>query len=396
VAKHLLRNPLRTASTVAAMALCVLLFCTLESALLRFNRVVDTRSPRRLVTRHGVSFMFLLPRSYADEIRAVPGVTGVASANMFGGLLPARREGKADAEGASDWADAFQNMAVEAEPYFAINPELHVDPGEFHDFLRDLRGCVLGREMAGKFGWKVGDHFFLESFVSGYRKKSGPFEFVVRGLVDPDPRFPDAETSVMLFHFKYLDEGLGGGLGAGIYIVEIGDPARAAEIGTAIDALFENTPHPTVTESEKAWSTQLMSMAGDMGALVHGVGLGVCFTVLLVTANTMSMAVRERRTEVAVLKTLGFRSAQVLRLIVAEGVLLGALGGLLGLLGAIALFFFMNHATSQTFLGFSGIGLTPRVAMVGLGASVLIGFVAGFLPAWGAYRARVTDMLRPV
>jgi putative ABC transport system permease protein len=200
----------------------------------------------------------------------------------------------------------------------------------------------------------------------------------------------------MVFHFNYLDEGLGGGLGAGVYIVEIEDPARAAEIGTAIDALFENTPHPTVTESEKAWSTSIMSMAGDMSALIHGVGLGVCFTVLLVTANTMSMAVRERRTEVAVLKTLGFRSAQVLRLILAESLLLGALGGLLGVAGAVLLFFVVNHATSQTFLGFSGIALTPRVAAVGFGTAVLIGLIAGFVPAWGAYRARVTDMLRAV
>jgi len=378
------------------MALCVLLFCTLESALLRFNRVVDTRSPKRLVTRHGVSFMFLLPLAHAEQIRNVPGVTGVAKVNQFGGLLPARREEKADQEGSSNWADAFQNMAVDAEAYFAVNPELHVAPGEFRDFLGDLRGCVIGREMAAKFGCKVGDRFFLESFVAPYRKQSGPFEFVVRGLIDPDPGHPGAETSVMLFHFRYLNEGLGGRLGAGVYLVEIDDPARAGEIGASIDALFENTSHPTLTETEKSWATELMSMAGDMSALVHGVGLAVCFTILLVTANTMSMAVRERRTEVAVLKTVGFRSAQVMGLVVAEAVLLGALGGAVGLTATGVLFWTVNHGTSQTFLGFSGIELPFQVALLGFTIALLIGFGAGFLPAWGAYRAKVTDMLRAV
>src|SRR5207247_2493711 len=92
--------------------------------------------------------------------------------------------------GASDWTNAFQNIAVDAEPYFAMNPELRVAPEEFRDFMGDLRGCIIGRELAGKFGWKIGDHFFLQSFASGYQKRSGPFEFVVRGLVDADPSDP--------------------------------------------------------------------------------------------------------------------------------------------------------------------------------------------------------------
>jgi putative ABC transport system permease protein len=395
IVKHLRRTWIRTGSTVTAMGLCVLLFCTLQSALERFNRVVDTRSPRRLVTRNAVSLVFLIPITYGSQIARVPGVRRVAVMNIFGGLLPGRKEAKADA-GASDWTNAFQNIAIDAEPYFAMSPELSVPPDQFRDFLADLRGCVIGRELAGKFGWKIGDHFFLQSFAAGYQKRSGPFEFVVRGFIDADPRYPGTETNFMFFHFRYLSESLGGRMWAGTYMVEIDDPARAAEIGGAIDALFENSSEQTFTESEKEFASEFMSMAGDLSVIVNGIGLAVCFTILLVTANTMSMAVRERRTEIAVLKTIGFTSGQVMRLIVAEAVLLGALGGALGVGGAEGLLWFLDHGTSRTWLGFSGIALSPLVALFGFGVALLLGFAAGFMPAWGAYRARVTEMLRTV
>lgn len=397
VLKHMRRHWIRTGSTVVAMALCILLFCTLQSALVRFNRVVDSRSPKRLVTRHAVSLVFLLPLSYTERIKGVPGVKRVAIVNLFGGLLPAKKESKSDEDsGSSDWTNAFQNVAVDAEPYFAMSPELTVLPREFDEFMKDLRGCVIGRELAEKFGWRIGERFFLESFASGYQKPSGPFEFVVRGFIDAAPGYPDTETNLMCFHFKYLNESLGGDLPAGMYMVEIDDPNRAAEIGVAIDALFENSAYQTLTETEREFTAEFMSMVGDLGVLVNGIGLAVCFTILLVTANTMSMAVRERRTEIAVLKTVGFRSAQVMALIVAEALLLGALGGVLGVGGTVGLLWLLNHATSRTWFGFSGMELRPLVALIGLGVALLLGFAAGFMPAWGAYRAKVTEMLRTV
>ena len=297
VLKHLLRTWIRTGSTVVAMALSVALFCTLQSVLVRFNRVVESRSPNRLVVRHAVSIVFLLPRSYAEEIRRVPGVRRVAVMAMFGGLLPARKEAKADAGSgsATDWSNAFQNVAVDAEAYFAMSPELIVAPDQFRDFMSDLRGCVVGRELAEKFGWKIGDRFFLESFASGYRKASGPFEFVIHGFIDADlEKYPATETNLMFFHFKYLSEGLGqgDGLPAQMYTVEIDDPTRAAEIGAAIDALFENSSDQTHTGTEKAFLAEAMSLAGNLALLLNGIGLAVSFTILLVTANTMSMAVR--------------------------------------------------------------------------------------------------------
>ncbi len=397
VFKHLRATWVRTASTVVAMALCVFLFCILQSVLAHFDRFVEGRSPRRLVTRNAVSMLGVVPLTHSRRILAVPGVKRVAAMFMFSGVLPARKKGKAEpgAEWETDWTTVFQNAAVEAEPYFAMSPELVVAPDQFRDFLSDLRGCVVGRGLAEKFGWKIGDHFFLQSSVSGLRKKSGPFEFVVRGFADTDLRnYPGTENDAMFFHFRYLSEGLGGLTHTYIFTVEIDDPARAAEISAAIDAQFENSGDETYTETESAFTAGLLSMVGDLGVLVNGIGLAVCFTILLVTANTMSMAVRERRTEIAVLKTIGFRSAHVMALVVTESLLLGAAGGTLGILGTQWALFALNRAPERTLLSITHLELRPPVALLGLAVALALGFAAGFLPAWGAYRARVTEMLR--
>ena len=398
VVKHLRATWVRTASTVVAMALCVFLFCTLQSVLFHVNQFIEGRSPRRLITHSNVSIMGVVPLTHARRIQGLPGVKRVAATHIFGGVLPARKESKADpgAGAETDWTAVFHNVAVDAEPYFAMSPELMVPPAEFRDFMNDLRGCVMGRQLAAKFGWQLGDHFFLESFVAGMRKPSGPFEFVVRGLIDTDLRkYPGTETDMMFFHFKYLNESLGGGrTWTQLFTVEIDDPAHAADISAAIDAQFENSSDETYTETDSAFAASIFSMVGDLGVLVNGIGLVVCFTILLVTANTMSMAVRERRTEIAVLKTVGFGSGQVMGLVVTEALLIGAAGGALGIGGTQWALAALNGAPDQTLLGISHLELRPAVALLSMGVALGLGFAAGFLPAWGAYRARVTEMLR--
>jgi putative ABC transport system permease protein len=397
VFKHLRATWVRTASTVVAMALCVFLFCTLRSVLDHFDQFVQSRSPRRLIIRDAVSIIGSVPLTYASRIEAVPGVKRVAATVMFGGVLPARKEGKAEpgAGFETDWTAVFQNLAVDASPYFAMSPELVVPPEQFRDFMGDLRGCVIGRKLADKFGWKIGDRFFLQSSVSGMRKKSGPFEFVVRGFVDTDLRkYPGTDTNMMFFHFRYLSESMGGWTKTHLFKVEVDDPDRAGEIAASIDAQFENSSSETFTETESAFAASFMSLVGDLSVLVNGIGLAVCFTILLVTANTMSMAVRERRTEIAVLKTLGFRSGQVMGMVVMEALLLGTAGGTLGIAGALLGISLVNRAPEQMILGIADLELRPVVALSGLGVALALGLVAGFLPALGAYRARVTEMLR--
>ncbi len=402
VLKHLRRNRVRTLSTILAMAVCIFLFCTLQTVLVEINAMLRSSSANRLITRHAVSIVFPVPLSYAARIESIPGVKRVATTAWFGGSLPAKKEGKAEADASTtDWSNFFPNMAVDADPYFAMYPEFQVPPDQYRAFKEDLQGCVIGRKLADKYGWKVGDRFFLESFIPPYRRREGPFEFVVRGIFDTDEgKYPGTDTNLMVFHFKYLYEGTGRRIGAGIYSVEINDPGQAGSVSKAVDTLFANSEAETHTETEQAFRAGFLAMAGNLALLLNTIGLAVTFTILLVTANTMSMAVRERRTEIAVLKTLGYPSALVMALIVSEAVLLGVLGGGLGIASSQALMWFLGRAPGikdmLAGIGLSGLALKPLIASLGFGVAVLLGFAAGFVPALGAYRSKVTEMLRTV
>lgn len=407
--KHLKRNWIRTGSTVLAMALCIFLFCTLQTVLHEINGLLDGTSANRLITRHGVSLVFNLPLSYAGRIASVPGVKGVATTSWFGGSLPTKKEGAADkdakkddgAEATTDWSKFIPSMAVDSEKFFPLYPEYQINPEEFRAYMADLQGTMIGRKLADKYNWKVGDRFFLESFIPPYRKSSGPFEFVVRGIFDTDPvKHPKTDTNLMYFHFKYLYEGTGQHVGAGTYTIAIDNPDQAGVISKAIDTLFENSDAQTHTETEAAFAAGFIAMAGNLALLLNTIGLAVSFTILLVTANTMSMAVRERRTEIAVLKTVGFGSARVMTLIVSEALLLGALGGALGIAGSRGIIFLLTKTPGikdiLAGMGLSSLTLPASVAALGFVVALFLGLAAGFVPAYNAYRSKITDMLRTV
>jgi putative ABC transport system permease protein len=350
-----------------------------------------------------VSLTFNLPIAYEGRIQSVPGVKRVAKTMWFGGSLPAKKEGQAEgADSTTDWSNFFNNMGVDAENYFAIYPELVIPPDQWQSFKETRQGCVIGSKLAKKFNWKVGDKFFLESFIPPYRRRSGPFEFVVSGVYDADlAKYPGTDVSTMYFHYDYIKEGVAPrDIGVGTFMVEINDGSQAASMGKAIDGLFENSSATSITETEQAFKASFISMAGNLALLLNGIGLAVAFTILLVTANTMSMAVRERRTEIGVLKTLGFSSAHVMGFVVGEALLLGVLGGALGVFGSQALLYVVSHAPGVTEIlagiGLSGLELKPAVAVLGFFIAVVLGLFAGLVPAVSAYRARITDILRTV
>jgi putative ABC transport system permease protein len=404
VFKHLRRNWVRTASTVVAMAVCIFLLCTLRSVLSEVDSMLQASSATRLVTRHSVSLTFNLPVAYESRIESVPGVKQVAKTIWFGGALPAKKEGQADegeADSTTDWSKFFNNMAVDADKFFPMYPELTIPPDQWQSFRETRQGCVIGSKLAKKFNWKIGDRFFLESFIPPYRRSSGPFEFVVSGIYDADlAKYPGTDVSTMYFHYEYVKEGVGREIGVGTYMVEIADGNQAASVGKAIDALFENSSATSITETEQAFKASFIAMAGNLAFLLNGIGLAVAFTILLVTANTMSMAVRERRTEIGVLKTLGFSSAHVMGFVVGEALLLGVLGGALGVFGSQTLLYGLSHAPGITEIlagmGLTGLELKPAVAALGFFIAVVLGLVAGLVPALSAYRAKITDILRTV
>jgi putative ABC transport system permease protein len=402
ILKHLRRNWIRTGSTILGMAVCIFLFCTLRTVLKALDDAREYGNVSRLVTRHAVSLVYNLPLSYEGQIAQVKGVKRVAISSWFGGSLPAKKESQdtqKGVEGQPDFSKFFTNLAVEDEPYFAMHPEFAVPPEEMKAFREDMRGCIIGRGLAKQFGWKVGDSFFLESFIPPYRRREGPFEFVVRGIYDADlVREPAADERVMYFHYKYLYESTGQRVGAGLYVVELDDPKQAATVARAIDGVFENSEAQTKSETEAAFRADFLSMIGNLALLLNSIGLAVIFTILLVTANTMSMAVRERRTEIAVLKTLGFTSRQVMGLILAEAVSIGALGGGIGLgISALVIRGLPRIPGLGGFLnGFPHFGLHWSTSSQGLTIALVLGLAAGLLPAVTAYRARITEMLRQV
>jgi len=386
VLKHLRKNWVRTTSTVLAMALCIFLFCTLETIVDAVSWGLKSASATRIVTRHQVSLVFEMPLSYEQKIADVPGVKNVARMSWFGGVYR------------NDFKLFFPNFAVESEHYFPMHPEFRVKPVEMQAYLDDMRGCLVGKKSADRFGWKIGDTVQLESYIPPYRIGK-PFAFVVRGIYDSDEvQHPGTDQTLFFFHHKYLYESTGRRVAAGMYIIEIDDPGQAGTISKKIDAAFDNSDVQTRTETEAAFRAGFIAMAGNLALLLRGIGLAVSFTILLVTANTMSMAVRERRNEIAVLKTLGFPSGLVMALILSEAIALAVLGGLVGLaLGGLMIqglpsFPFIGDAVRQ----FPNLGLNASIVTRGFATALTLGVLAGFIPALLAYRSRITDMLRQV
>jgi putative ABC transport system permease protein len=388
IVRHLRKTWIRTLSTIAAMALCIFLISVLQTALKAFYGGLENASTERLVTRHRVSLVNNLPVAYGPRLAALPGVKRVAKFNWFGGMRGSGSSGHAD------FQNFFPNFAVDAEPYLEMYPEYSVTPEEKRAFMQDMRGAIIGPALAEKFGWKIGSTFQLESIIPPYRI-GRPFEFVVRAIYTVDTRrYPNHQRDIMLFHWNYLYESTGQRSGVGTFNVQLANPNQAAAVAKAIDATFENSDVQTKTETEAQFIGSFLAMAGDIALILNSIGLAVAFTVLLVTANTMSMAIRERRTEIAVLKTLGYSSGLVLALILGEAIVIGAVGGGLGVLMARAAV--TNLGSVPMLSQLPPLTLSASLAATMLGFGAFIGLVSGLGPAVGAYRANITTMLRQV
>ena len=383
ILKHLRRNWIRTGSTAAAIAVCIFLFCTLQTFVASLHGSLS-QGAVRLVTRNNVSRFVSLPSTYDTRIAGVPGVERVAAANYFGGM---RDVNNPDSE--------FANFAIEAQNFLAMYPEYMLTDAEKKAFLGDQHGCIIGRALAEQFHWKVGDTLQLTSNI--YR--NGPFDFVISAIYRTDQvRYPGTDEEILFFHHKYLDEATGNKAGVRTYRVQIADPRQAGVISHAIDDLFDNSEAETHTETEAQYRASVGVLSGNLVLLLNGIGLAVMFSILLVTANTMSMAVRERHTEIGVLKTLGFSGRLVLWLVLAEGALLGVFGAAIGLLlGRFLIDTLPAFPVIRDLVQlFPKMNVPPAIAAAGMIIGMSLGLVAGLFPSVFAYRARITELLRRV
>jgi putative ABC transport system permease protein len=373
VLKNLTRKKLRTALTVGSFAVALFLFGLLVTIERALRGGVDVAGADRLVVRNRVSLIMPLPYAYGERIKQIDGVAETTHFVWFGGYYQDRK-------------NFFANYTVDPQTLRKVYPEYIIPPEQWKAFVGDRQGCMVGRDLAEKFGWKVGDRVPLEGTIW-----TGIWEFNIRGLYDVGE--PDLSTTEFWFHYDYLEEQrpfLKGTVGW--YAVSVDDPAEAAGVADAIDDRFANSPYETKTETEKAFLAGFANQIGNIRALILSVGAVVFFTLLLVTGNTIAIAVRERIGEVAVLKTLGFSDTAVLMLVMAESVVISAAGGVIGL-ALVKLFTIRGDPTGGMLQVFY---FAPAEMLVGLTLALAMGILAGLLPAMGAGRMRIVEALRSV
>jgi len=372
------RRKARTVFTLLSILVAFVLFSYLAAVRVAFSAGVDVAGADRLLTTHKTSIIQPLPASYLEQIARVPGVTSVTHASWFGGIYQDANKG---------FQGVFQGP-VDPTSYLAMYPEFTVPEDQKRAWIEDREGVLVGATTAKRYGWKVGDRIPIQGTF--WRKKDGSklWEFNVRGIYTGGK---GVDTTQFLFHYTYFDEArqIGKGL-VGWYILRIADPTQTAIVSKNIDALFENSPAETKTVTEKALAQGFADQIGNIGAIIQWILAAVFFTLLLVTGNTIAQSVRERTSELAVLKTVGFSNERTLALVLAESTLLAILGGGAGLaLGTIAI------SAGDPTGGFLPFFYFPTKDMImGVICVLLLGLVAGILPAFQAMRLSIVDALR--
>ncbi len=375
---NLWRHKTRTAFTLLSILIAFLLFGFLAAVKVAFRAGVDVAGADRLFTTHKTSIIQPLPFSYLAQIKNVPGVVAVTHMSWFGGIYQNPNQG-------------FQGVLqspVDPESMLVMYPEFKVPDDQRRAWIEDREGVLVGKTTAARFGWKIGDRIPIQGTI--WRKKNGSalWEFNLRGIYDGGK---GVDTTQFLFHYDYFDEARQFGQGiVGWYVVRIADPKLSGEVGKKIDAIFENSSAETKTVTEKALAQSFADQIGDIGMIIQLILAAVFFTLLLVAGNTMAQSVRERTAELAVLKTVGFSDGRVLALVLAESCLVAAVGGYTGLgLGALMV------SSGDPTGGFLPVFYFPeRDVVIGIVLVLVLGLVAGILPALQARRLRIVDALR--
>ena len=375
----LFRRKTRTILTLVSIIAAFLLFGMLDAVRTSFDQAGQSANgAERLQTGSKLSFIQTLPQSLEMQIAKVPGVKTVTYANWFGGAY-------------QDPHNQVFSFAV-APNYLDAYPEIEVPAAQLKAFADTRTGIVVGDKLAERFHWKVGDKIPLISTIFPDRNGNKTWTFDIVGIMhSKDPKATGWYDQLLLMHWKYFDETTPYNQGTvGWYVTRVADVNQADRVAKAIDALSVNSDHETRTESEAASAASWMKQLADIGLIVGSIMGAVFFTLLLLSGNTMMQAVRERTSELAVLKTIGFSSRSVLAMVLAESVLLLLIGGVLGL-GLAAVLIPGISANSGGMLNLPTVGASSW--LLGLLLMVLIGLLVGALPALRAMRLNIVDAL---
>jgi len=373
---NLFRKKIRFALTIGSFAVALFLFGLLAVVRGAFGVGVDVAGADRLVTINRVSIIQPIPLSYRDRILRIPGVKSITHDNWFGGVY-------------QDEKNFFPQFAIDVENQRQVYPEFAVPDGQWQAFVKDRQGAIVGEKTAKRFGWKIGDRIPIKN--SSFAGAS-TWEFNLDGMYHG--KRPQDDTTQFWFQWDYFEERMPDRLkgNVGWYTLRVENPDDAVRISKAIDQQFANSPYETKTQTETAFAAGWVKQFGNIELLILTIGGVVFFTLLLVTGNTMAIAVRERTAELGVLKAMGYSDRFVLLLVLGESVVIAAIGGGLGL-GLAKLFTLQGDPTGGLLPYFY---LPARAILTGAAVALIVGAVSGVLPALGAMHLRVVDALRRV
>jgi len=372
IVANLTRKKIRTTLTIGSFMAAFFLFGLLAAIHYGFRQGIDLAGADRLIVMARTSFIQPLPLPYYARLKRLPGVKDVAHTTWFGGIY-------------QDPKNFFASFAIVPDDYARMYPEFVVDAQQWKAFAADRRGAVVGRKLAERFGWKLGDHIPLKA--PGYMGNAG-WDFNIDAIYH-GTRPGDDETQFWLQHDYLMEKGPSFWKGiVGWYTVRVANPTQAPSVAKAIDAEFGNSAAETRTQSEAAFAASFLNQMGNIEFLIRAIGSLVFFTLLLVTGNTMAIAVRERTSELATLKAIGFTARFVLGLVLVESMLIALVGGLLGIGGAKLL---IKQDLTQ---GLILLYLPSAAIMAGVVIALATGLVAGLIPAFNAMRLNVATALR--
>ncbi|MEO8809268.1 MAG: FtsX-like permease family protein [Rhodanobacter sp.] len=374
----LFRRKTRTFLTLVSIVAAFLLFGLLNSVRVAFTAGDSVDGAGRLIVNSRMSMQQALPQSLGARIAAVPGVSAVASANWFGGVY-------------QDPRNQVISFAVSPK-YIDLYPEMVLSAEQRAIWDRTRTGAIVGAALARKYGWKVGDKIPLQSTIFPSKASGGnTWTFDITGIFHAKTEAAAAREQTLLFHWKYFDENNAFGSGTvHWYVVKVGNPAHADAVARSIDAISANSDHETKAQSEQAFQASFIKQLVNIGLIVVSIMGAVFFTLLLLTGNTMMQAVRERTSELAVLKTIGFSHRSVQTMVLAESVLLLLLGGVIGL-ALVSAIVPQIGANSGGMIPVHGVSLSTW--MLGIALMLVIGVIVGWIPAWRAMRLNIVDAL---
>ncbi len=374
--RNVWRKRIRTSLTILSVFVAFLLFSLLSALGYAFKSGEDAADAERLVVINKVSLINPLPVSYQNRIASTPGVLSVTHASWFGGYYQEPR-------------NQFGQFPTDPYAYFSMYPELSMPREQLDAWAKNRAGAVIGREIADQYGFEVGDRIPLQATIWTKADGGRTWEFDIEGIFSTDD--PRGSSAYMLFQYDYFDEARAFGQGTvGWYILRIDSDADPVQVSNAIDLQFANSPSETETSTEAAFAQSFAKQFGNIALIVTLILGAVFFTLLLVSGNTMSQSVRERISELAVLKTLGFADRAILGIVLSESVLIMLMGGVLGLGVGWLL---VNGAAQAMGAFLPGIFLSPQAITVAIAIMIGAGIIAGIFPALTAMRLSIVDAL---